>query len=440
METTLQELLNKLYSLHSLGVKYQLESITQLLKSIGNPEKKLKCFHIAGSNGKGSTASFISSILTEAGYKVGLYTSPHFIHFNERIKVNGVNISDKQIEEFLTKHYDKIFNGKNTFFEVTTALAFDYFYSSKVDFAVIETGLGGRLDATNVINPLASVITSIHLEHTNILGDTVEKIANEKGGIIKPNSLLFLGNLPSNIIDTFVEKANSLNTESFILDEYINDRGSELEFYSAELYLGSLKPALKGHFQKYNAALACLVVYKTLDIYNENLFKKGLQNVVLNSGIQGRYELVHSDPVIILDSAHNADGLKILLEEFKKDKKQYDNVYLLFSALNDKDYRTMLSYCKGIFNTIYLAEIKNERGLSLDELDSIAKELNVDHELVPNLKDFLDTYMSNDSKDCLLVAGSMYLIGEVKTFFKKKFSQSSGDIDSKFNKIINKGK
>ncbi|MFA7229307.1 MAG: Mur ligase family protein, partial [Melioribacteraceae bacterium] len=193
----IQSALNLLFSLHQFGIKLGLDNMTALLDHIGNPHSGLKMIHIAGSNGKGSTASFIASILMEAGFKVGLYTSPHFVKFNERIRINGVMIDDNSVAEFVDGLREYISEKKPTFFEITTALAFHYFLHQKVDYAVIETGLGGRLDATNVITPLASVITSISLDHTEHLGETIEKIAAEKGGIIKPGAKLFTGIMPA---------------------------------------------------------------------------------------------------------------------------------------------------------------------------------------------------------------------------------------------------
>jgi len=192
----LKSALEKLYSLHTFGIKLGLENIQKFLSTLDNPQSKLKTIHIAGSNGKGSTAAFIASILMEYGYKVGLYTSPHFIRFNERIQINNVQIPDEYLANFITESEDYIDEHKLTFFEVTTAIAFKYFAENDVDFAVIETGLGGRLDATNVLDPLAVVITSISLEHTNILGDTIRKIAFEKAAIIKKHIHVFVGKLP----------------------------------------------------------------------------------------------------------------------------------------------------------------------------------------------------------------------------------------------------
>jgi len=219
----LETSLKKLFSLHTFGIKLGLENIVGFLNHLGNPQKELKTIHIAGSNGKGSTASFISSILQEYGYKVGLYTSPHFVKFNERVVINGKQINDDYIANFISHNENYIDEHQLTFFEVTTAMAFQYFMDKKSDYCVIETGLGGRLDATNVLNPLSVVITSISLEHTNVLGDTIEEITNEKAAIIKSGSKVFTGLLIKEASDIIVSKCKETNCELFQLKNFISN-------------------------------------------------------------------------------------------------------------------------------------------------------------------------------------------------------------------------
>ena len=218
----LQAALNKLYSMHQFNVKLGLESIQKLMKHLGSPHEKFHSFHIAGSNGKGSTASFMASILTEAGYRTALYTSPHFVRFNERVRVNGAEIPDDYIAEFISDLTPYIDKHEPTFFEITTALAFKYFAESNLDYAVIETGLGGRLDATNVIIPEASVITSISKEHTNILGKDISTIAYEKGGIIKKGVPLFIGRMPEEAANRIKNMAAEKGSRLFELDKYVS--------------------------------------------------------------------------------------------------------------------------------------------------------------------------------------------------------------------------
>ncbi len=411
-----QTALNKLFSLHTLGIKLGLDNIQSFLNLINNPQNKLKCFHIAGSNGKGSTASFIYSILFQAGYKVGLYTSPHFVKFNERIIVNGKYITDDYIYDFLSK-YDKLIEEKKlTFFEVTTALAFDYFVSQKVDYAVIETGLGGRLDATNVItNPVACIITSISLEHTNILGDKISLIAKEKGGIIKKNSKVFIGKLPIEADKVIDEICLEKNVKLIRLEDYLIERGDIVELYSEEVDLKEWFTPLKGNFQKYNAALATLTVAKTLFIDNPKVIYDGLKNVIKNSLIQGRYEIVSDKPKIILDSAHNPAGISAFLSEFIKEKNNYDQSILLFTALKDKDINSMAKIIDNNFEKVYVTEVNYERKELAENLKTIFSENGISTEVIIDKKQFLNDYLKTKTNSCLVITGSMYLIGEIKS-------------------------
>ena len=228
----LETSLKKLFSLHTFGIKLGLENIVGFLNHLGNPQRELKTIHIAGSNGKGSTASFISSILQEFGYKVGLYTSPHFVKFNERVVINGKQIDDEYISVFISENEKYIDEHQLTFFEVTTALAFQYFREMQPDYCVIETGLGGRLDATNVLDPLAVVITSISLEHTNVLGNSIEQIAFEKAAIIKNNSKVFTGMLVKEASDIVKNKCEETHSEYSKLEDYISKDLNKVRLFS----------------------------------------------------------------------------------------------------------------------------------------------------------------------------------------------------------------
>jgi dihydrofolate synthase/folylpolyglutamate synthase len=419
----IDEVFGKLFSLQKFGIKLGLSNIINFLQIIDNPHCNLKCFHIAGSNGKGSTASFISSILIEAGYKTGLYTSPHFVFFNERIKINGVEISDDYIVNFFLKHENYIFKNNLTFFEVTTALAFQYFFDNNVDYAIIETGLGGRLDATNVISPLASVITSVSLEHTAILGDTISKIASEKAGIIKKGSNVFVGLLPAEALNIIEEKCRIEECELFEIEEYSIKRENYLELYTEELDIDRLDSPLKGFYQKYNAALATLVVFKTLEIYNPHIIERGLRNVVKNSGLMGRYEILCDTPRVILDSAHNPESVRHFIDEFKRESRTYQSKILLFTALKDKAIEDMLMEVNTSFDEIYLTEIEFERASKIEDLLAIAEKLNIKVKSVKDFKLFIDQFLQNKTpKNCMVILGSMYLLGEVKKFLLNKNS------------------
>ena len=282
--------LEKIYSLKQFHVKLGLDNITHLLNHLDNPQNKFKSIHVAGSNGKGSTCSFLASIQQELGYKVGLYTSPHFVKFNERIRINGTEIDDDEIIYFLEKNKDYIDKYLPTFFEITTALAFDYFNKNNVDYAIIETGLGGRLDATNTIMPVASLITSISYEHSHILGDTLEKIAYEKAGILKKNIPTFLGVLTEVASKTIINIAKKNMSKCFQLSKILVELENGIDLKLKNKVFSFSKTALKGKHQLRNASLAIYVIDQLFEVNGYKIYQKGLDNVVHNSGIQGRYE------------------------------------------------------------------------------------------------------------------------------------------------------
>jgi dihydrofolate synthase / folylpolyglutamate synthase len=407
--------LEKLFSFHQFNIKLGLENISAFLKHLGDPQKKLKAFHIAGSNGKGSVAAFTASILKEMGYIVGLYTSPHFVRFNERIKINNLEIPDEYIAEFISSNEKIIDNLQLTFFEVTTALAFKYFADKEVDFAVIETGLGGRLDATNVLNPVAIIITSISLEHTQILGDTIAKIAFEKAGIIKNNSKVFAGKLPDEAAIVIEKKCEETNCELFFLNDYILERHNTIELYTEEIEFDDWQMPLKGNYQKLNAALASLAVIKTLDITNFHPIEHGIRNVISNTGIQGRYEYYRRKPDIIFDSAHNPESLSNFVREFSKDHSKYTRKVLLFGIMKDKAVNEMLSIVKNHFDEIHFCKAKYERALPPEQILEIAKKLNIKGIIERNPNGFVNGFERREKDECLVILGSMYLLGDIKS-------------------------
>lgn len=419
---TIRESLDKLFALHTFGIKLGLDNTRLFLSYLGNPQDKIKTIHIAGSNGKGSTSAFIASILKELGYNCGLYTSPHFVRFNERIKIGSAEIPDEFIADFVSAHEAKIDELKLTFFEVTTAIAFEYFSVMKVDYAVIETGLGGRLDATNVITPVASVITSISLEHTHILGDTIGKIAAEKGGIIKNGIPLFTGRLPGEAYEAIEKRCAELGCNIYKLDEYIVNRPDSIELYTEEIELDDFSMPLRGNYQRLNAALAGLVIAKTLISDDYAHIEKGIRNVIVNTGLQGRYEYFGNQPDIIFDSAHNPDGVKNFLAEFSRDSGGYGRKTLIFGAMRDKATGEMLDDLRNYFDEIRVTQIEYERAASIEELVKIAEERGI--KVIPerNAAGFIQSFGSSSPDDCLVVLGSMYLLGEVKTRLQKNLA------------------
>ena len=414
--------LQKLYSLHTFGIKLGLENVKKFLSYIGNPQKELRAFHIAGSNGKGSTTAFISSILREMDYKVGMYTSPHFVRFNERVKINNDEITDYYISNFISDYEKYIDDKQLTFFEVTTAMAFKYFAEQNVDYAVIETGLGGRLDATNVLDPLAAVITSISLEHTNVLGNTIKEVAAEKAGIIKPGSKVFIGELPGDAEEIMRKTSENFKCELFKLKDYVIEKKDSLELYDENIEFNDWTIPLKGNYQKYNAALAGLTVSKTFQITDIVPIRNGVKNILINTGFQGRYEFFKKNPDIIFDSAHNVEGIKNFINEFKKDYKKYSRRILLFGVMRDKAIEEMLLNIKDYFDEVYITQIDNERSCKLYDLLKISSKINLNVKLQKDPLQLLTEFETKSENECLVALGSMYLIGEIKSKLINKFT------------------
>ncbi len=406
--------LKKLFSLHTFGIKLGLENITGFLNHLNNPQLHLKTIHVAGSNGKGSTSSFISSILQENGFKTGLYTSPHFVKFNERIVINGKQIDDEYVARFISDYEKYIDAHQLTFFEVITAMAFKYFYDKQTDYCVIETGLGGRLDATNVLNPLAVVITTISLEHTNVLGDTISQIATEKAAIIKNGTKVFIGKLDYVAEKIIQDKCSESGSTFFRLLDFIVQNENEFKIQINEQKPLRIDPPLKGFYQKYNSALAVLVLAKTFLIKDEAVYLKGISNVAKNTGLNGRYEYFHKNPTIIFDSAHNPEGVENFLNEFKLEAFSYSKRTLLFGAMKDKAILDMLKPLSNYIDQIFLTEINYERAASVSELSDICKRNNIKGTTIKKPADFVNEFRSKPENQCLVVLGSMYLLGEIK--------------------------
>lgn len=307
--------------------KKDLTNTVLLAQHLGNPEKSVKCIHVAGTNGKGSTSSMIASVLQEAGYKVGLYTSPHLKDFRERIKINGKEISETFVVDFIADNKSFFEEHQLSFFEMTVGLAFDYFAKENVDVAVIEVGMGGRLDSTNIITPLVSVITNIGLDHTLFLGNTLEAIAFEKAGIIKPNVPVVIGEYTEETKPVFLAKAEECNSEIYFASDLIQE----------EYPCGLL-----GDYQIHNTktVVQTVAILKTYFKLSEEHLKNGLLHVVTNTGLLGRWQQLHFHPKVICDTAHNSHGLKIVLNQIQKEN--LEQLYFVLGVVNDKDLDSIL--------------------------------------------------------------------------------------------------
>jgi len=411
----LESALEKIYSMHRFNIKLGLDSIKKLMNYLGNPEKSIKAIHIAGSNGKGSTASFISSILQESEYSVGLYTSPHLVKFNERIRINGQMIPDDYIQKFITDMDKYIRKEAPTFFEITTAMAFKYFAESKIDYAVIETGLGGRLDATNILDPIAAVITTISQEHTNILGNSIEEITNEKAGIIKEGENVFIGLLPVEAKQVILSKSNKSNNKVFKLEKNILITEKNIKFVSNNFEITLTKTPLRGRHQSVNAALSILTAKNTFPNISRQSIEQGIQSVIENTGIQGRYEVIHESPKVIMDSGHNPECISAFTDEFKREYSDYSNRILIFGAMRDKNVGQMLKAVARYFDVIFVTNVNNERAYSAEELKYLSKNNNIEVQIINKPNIYIETFIKSKSDECLVVMGSIYLLGEIKS-------------------------
>ena len=367
-----------------------LDRISNFLEIINNPHKNLKFIHIGGTNGKGSTAHYMSSILQESGYKVGLFTSPHYYDFRERIKVNNQKIDKDFITEFTNLNKKNIENNSLSFFELSFGLAVSYFNKSKVDIAIIEVGLGGRLDATNIINPLMSIITNISLDHTEILGDNLEDIAREKSGIIKKDSITIIGESNNLINNIFINKAKKCNSKIFINDQHEN-------LYSNVLY------------QEKNISTTIFSIKHLVgfNIKEVNILK-GIENVELNTDFYGRWSKISDDPKVIIDVAHNNSGFEQLA--YQIEREDYKKLYIILGFTKGKKVKELIKYLP-IDATLYYTSPKIDRGMKKEELlKNIGKTFNFD---VNPRSQFLKVKNIASKNDLIIITGSNFLIKDI---------------------------
>lgn len=380
--------------------KEDLTNIKLLAAHLDHPEKQLKCIHVAGTNGKGSTSHMLASVLQEAGYNVGLYTSPHLKDFRERIKINGEEISENFVCEFIAKH--KVFFEANdmSFFEMSVGLAFDYFASEKVDIAIIEVGLGGRLDATNIITPLVSVITNIDLDHTQFLGNTPAAIAGEKAGIIKPNVPVVIGEYTTETQPVFLAKAEQNKAPIYFASELIS------EVFPSDL-IGDYQFHNKKTVQQTIAILNSQNEYKVSDA---NL-KTGLLKVVKNTGLQGRWQQLGENPKIICDTAHNKHGLAVVMNQIQNEN--FANLHIVLGVVNDKDLDSILPLFPKKAQ-YYFCSPNSSRGLSTEILQDAAKKHNLIGEKYDSVeKAFLAAKKNATKNDFIYVGGSTFVVAEL---------------------------
>lgn len=413
---------NGIAYLNSLGlhkVKPGLERIKQLLEAFDKPQDKVPTIHIAGTNGKGSVAAAISSILSKEGYRVGLYTSPHLINITERIKINDVQISQTELDSILLelKEAAEKYNIEGSYFEIITAAAFLYFAREKVDFNVLEVGLGGRWDATNVITPLVSVITNISLEHTEYLGETIEEIAAEKAAIIKPGVPVVTA-ATNNALKVIEEVSNKNSCETLLLGRDFIVTRENLDLYNyngISMSLTGLKPNLRGHYQQNNIAIAIAAI-ESLKLNNhisikEQAVRDGLDNIKW----EGRFEIIRENPPLILDSAHNPGAAKSLVESIKEAYPETRFTFLL-GMLDDKGHDDFLNTISPITEELIITKVPSDRTANINQLLSLAKNYIKNVEIIEDYKKAYFKLIENDKPSC--ITGSLYLIGAIKNLIQ----------------------
>jgi len=417
------ESLDYLYSLQKSGIKFGLENSYKILDYLNNPQNNFKSIHIAGTNGKGSTSTLIASILSEMNFNVGLYTSPHLVRFNERIRINGKEIEDDYLVSSVNQLKKLIEEIKPTFFEVTTAIAFKYFADNKVDYAVIETGLGGRLDSTNVIKPQLSVITKIDFDHKEYLGDTIEKIAREKGGIIKPGVPVVIAKNQESVKKILYEMANQNQSEVIFVDENYTHTIFEKSIYNFVVGIQSkitgneykINSPLIGDFQIENIKNAIAAIEKLF--LGENLVDKISEGIRdLKFPIYGRFQIIKSEPMIILDTSHNSDAIKNFLKslnELVKGRK-----VAIFGIMKDKEIDDSVKMIEESFDKIYITQAKIERSLDANKLAEKFTPKKV--EIFESVEMAIFNSLSTLEKDfTIVVFGSNYIVGEAMEYLKK---------------------
>ena len=403
----------------SAAFKKDLTNITILCNHLGNPQEKFKSIHIGGTNGKGSVSHMLAAILQQEGYKTGLYTSPHLYDFRERIKINGEMVSEGFVIDFVEKLKPLIEEIEPSFFEITVAMAFQYFAASKVDVAIIEVGLGGRLDSTNIIKPIVSVITNIGLDHMNMLGDTLGEIAFEKAGIIKEKTPVVIGEKHKETDTIFIEIAERKKAPLYFAEDdfevkHFDWKGGLIQMHVAyENNLTLYQLDLPGIYQTKNLCTTLEVtrqIEKTFPVSNENVHA-ALMNVKGLTGLKGRWEVVHHHPAIVLEVAHNEPGMREVMQQLQQ--TSYNKLHIIFGMVKDKDPDPILSLLPKDAR-YYWTAAHIPRALEAESLRATALQHSLEGKPFPDVNDALVAAWQNAlPDDLILVCGSIFLVAEV---------------------------
>ena len=402
----------------SEGYKEGLDNTITLDNHFDNPHKKFKTIHIGGTNGKGSCSHTIAAILQSAGYKVGLFTSPHLVDFRERIRINGVMIPEQYVVDFVENEKDFFEPLHPSFFELTTALAFKYFAENNVDIAVIEVGLGGRLDCTNIISPILSVITNIGFDHIQFLGNTLEKIASEKAGIIKNNTPAVIGETTPETRTVFIQKATSTNSAIYLAEEndiilsHQHSHNGGID-YETKTY-GAIHGELSGLCQIKNTATiltAINILAKIgLAIQPENIIE-GFKHVCELTGLRGRWEKIDENPITICDTGHNVNGLEYIVRQLQQQK--YEKLHIVFGMVNDKDIEGVLSIMPKDA-TYYFCQASVKRAMPSQQLKTLAEAHELKGNTFANVLDAYNSARQNASQnDFIYIGGSSFIVADL---------------------------
>ena len=402
--------------------KADLNNTIALLNLLDNPQRRFKSVHVAGTNGKGSTSHLLASIFQEAGYKTGLYTSPHLRDFRERIRVNGTMIPEDKVTEFIDQHRTEFESMGLSFFEMTVGMAFDYFANEKVDIAIVEVGMGGRLDSTNLITPELSIITNIGLDHVQFLGDTLEKIAAEKAGIIKDGIPVVIGETQPETQQVFIDTAKAHQSPIFFADQRFECDKIHIEstirqkfdiWKDNELYLEECEIPLMGNYQRKNLTTVMCAVDQLRQRFNlsDDDLRDGLANVIRNTHLMGRWQILSDDPLTIADTGHNVDGIREVISQLAE--MSYNKLHFVLGMVNDKDIDHVLQllphHCE-----YYFCKADIPRGLDANILAQKAFDMGLRGKVYDSVRDaYLSAVNSAHFDDVVFVGGSNFIVAEV---------------------------
>lgn len=422
---TIEYLFSRLPMYQRIGkaaYKADLSTTIKLLDILDNPQIKFKSIHIAGTNGKGSVAHILASVLQSAGFKTGLYTSPHLKDFRERIRINGEMISKEKVCDFVENNKSNFEKVNPSFFEMTVGMAFQHFTDEKVDIAIVEAGMGGRLDSTNVLNPQLSIITNISLDHTQFLGDTIEKIAVEKSQIIKKNIPVVIGETRKQTRNIFTKKAKEQNSEISFADNHfelkkVQTSDSFLNIFDVwkdnEIYIEKLKTPLLGEYQKNNLTTSLLALNIIKDQFHLNIdvIREGIENIESNTSFMGRWHILNKIPLTICDTGHNIDGIKSIVMQINN--LRYYKLHFILGVVNDKNIDSIMEILPK--NAIYyFCKADIPRGMDQEELKDAAHKYTLNGKSYHSVRKALDSATNSAGTDDLIfIGGSTFVVAEV---------------------------